>query len=73
MPTPALAQNDQMDHGVRMSDNTDKAQQKASLPRAKPHDQSVTAKFAPIVALGDKIDIKFSIVVSFEGTFKTQV
>ena len=56
-----------------MSDNTDKAQQKASLPRAKPHDQSVTAKFAPIVALGDKIDIKFSIVVSFEGTFKTQV
>ena len=61
-----------MGHGVRMSDNTDKAQQKTRLPRAKTHDQSVTAKFAPIVAWRDKYLVRLPKVESYEGIFKTQ-
>jgi hypothetical protein len=41
-----------------MSDNTDKAQQKASPLGAKSRDQSVTAKIAPVVAWGDKNEVK---------------
>jgi hypothetical protein len=52
-----------------MSDNTDKAQQKASPLAANSHDQSVTAEFAPVVAWGDKNEVISPMVASLDGRF----